>query len=122
MEEHLPKHRVVKKDGYVLTFYPGFLSKADVLVNGKDDVLYQQEVPHKVEDQPDEPLRRFVLRLEGGPNGRDFTLHVDDPKHDIAEIVVKLYPRDYVRTTCEDPEPDEEFRAKNDAVLCPPMC
>lgn len=117
-----PKHEKVEKDGYVLTFYPGFLSKASVLVDGKDDVLYRQEKPHKVKDKPDEPLKRFELRLRGGPNDRNITLHVDDPQHAIAEITIRMYPKGYKPEAGEDPPPDEVFTAANDAILCPPMC
>ena len=117
-----PKHEKVEKDGYVLTFYPGFLSKASVLVDGKDDVLYRQEKPHKVKDKPDEPLKRFELRLRGGPNDRNITLHVDDPRHAIAEITIRMHPKGYKPEAGESPEPDEVFTAANDAILCPPMC
>jgi hypothetical protein len=117
-----PKHKKVEKDGYELTFYPGFLRRAVVQVDGEDDVLYTQEAPHRVKDQPDEPLTRFELRLQGGPNDRNFTLHVDDPQHAIAEIVVKLYPRGHKPQAGEDPQPVEILSARNDAILCPPMC
>ncbi len=117
-----PKHETVEKDGYVLTFYPGFLSKASVLVDGKDDVLYTQPKPHSIIDQPDEPLPRFELRLEGGPNQRNITLHVDDPEHAIAEITVRMYPRGYKAERGTAPPPNEVFTAVNDAILCPPMC
>jgi hypothetical protein len=122
MDSTPPKHRVVEKDGYVLTFYPGFLRKADVEVEGRDDVLYEQTGFHDIRDQPDEPLPRYVLRLQGGPNDRDFTLHVDDPQHAIAEIVVRLYPRGQEPGSGEERVPDETFHAHNDAVLCPPYC
>lgn len=117
-----PKHEKVEKDGYVLTFYPGFLSKGSVLVDGKDDVLYQQEVPYKIIDQTEEPLTRFELRLEGGPNERNITLHVDDPQRSIAEITVKMYPKGHKPETGQSPAPNEEFRAVDDAILCPPIC
>ncbi|HEX2190848.1 MAG TPA: hypothetical protein VHG51_18215 [Longimicrobiaceae bacterium] len=123
MAENIPpKHRTVDKDGYRLTFYPGFLREGVVRVDGKEDVLYEQGVAHPVKDQPDEPLTRWELRLQGGPNSRDFTLHVDDPQREIAEIVVKLYPRGHRPETGEDPEPNEEFLGKNGAILCPPIC
>lgn len=117
-----PKHKTVDKDGYRLTFYPGFLRKGTVRVDGQDDVLYEQGVAHPVKDKPDEPLTRWELRLKGGPNKRNFTLHVNDPQREIAEIVVKLYPRGHKAEGAEDSEPDEEFLAKNDAMLCPPIC
>lgn len=118
-----PKHKKVDKDGYELTFYPGFLSKGTVQVDGKDDVLYEQKVPHGVKDQPDEPLTRYELRLQGGPNDRDVTLHVHDPKHAVAEIVVKFYPKGYRRPEAAGaPAPDEILSAVNDAILCPPVC
>lgn len=117
-----PKHETVEKDGYVLTFYPGFLSKASVLVDGKDEVLYTQQKPYSIIDQPDEPLTRFELRLEGGPNERNITLHVDDPEHAIAEITVRMYPRDRTLGVGAAPAPNEVFVAVDDAILCPPMC
>lgn len=117
-----PKHKTVDKDGYALTFYPGFLSRAVVQVDGREDVLYRQEAPHGVRDQPDEPLKRFELRLKGGPNDRDITLHVDDPQHAIAEIVVRMYPKGYKPEAGENPPPEEVFTAENDAMLCPPIC
>ncbi|HEV2149965.1 MAG TPA: hypothetical protein VGR37_21385 [Longimicrobiaceae bacterium] len=122
MDPLTPKHRVVEKDGYALTFYPGFLRRGVVRVDGRDDVLYEQVGSHDVRDQPDEPLTRYELRLQGGPNDRDFTLHVDDPQRAIAEIVVKLYPRGHTAESGNDPEPDEEFRGDNGAILCPPIC
>jgi|GEM_PF-3728268 len=117
-----PRHRVVEKDGYILTFYPGFLREADVWVDGQEDVLYKQELPHGIREQEDEPLKRFELKLQGGPNDRNFTLHIDDPQHAIAEIVVKLYPKGRKHEECENPKPEEEFVAKNGAILCPPYC
>jgi hypothetical protein len=117
-----PKHETVDKDGYALTFYPGFLSQATVYVNGQDDVLYQQKVPYPVGDKPDEPLTNYELRLVGGPNDRDFTLLVNDPQHAIAEIVVKLYPKGRKPDLETTPEPDEVLTAANGAMLCPPIC
>lgn len=118
-----PKHRTVDKDGYRLTFYPGFLRKGSVRVDGEDDVLYEQgPVGHKVKDEPDEPLTRWELRLQGGPNRRNFTLHVDDPHREVAEIVVKLYPKGHRPQAGDDPSPNEEFSAMDGAILCPPIC
>lgn len=118
-----PKHEVVDKDGYRLTFYPGFLRKGTVRVDGEDDVLYEQGKPHPVKDQPDEPLTHWELRLQGGPNRRNFALHVNDPHREIAEIVVRLYPKGHrAEGGPEEPEPDEEFTAKDGATLCPPYC
>lgn len=117
-----PKHKKVDKDGYELTFYPGFLRRATVQVDGRDDVLYKQETPHGIKGKPDEPLKRFELRLRGGPNDRNVTLRVDDPKHAVAEIIVKFYPTDHKPEAGEDPPPNEVFSAENDAMLCPPIC
>ena len=118
-----PKHETVDKDGYRLTFYPGFLRKGMVRVDGENDVLYEQgRVGHKVKDQPDEPLKRWELRLQGGPNKRNFTLHVDDPQHEIAEIVVKLYPKGHRPGVDAPTESNEEFVAEDGATLCPPYC
>lgn len=118
-----PRHRTVDKDGYRLTFYPGVLRKGTVRVDGEDDVLYEQgRVGHEVEGRPDEPLTRWELRLQGGPNQRNFTLHVDDPHREIAEIVVKLYPKGHRPGVDAPTGPDEEFCAEEGATLCPPYC
>lgn len=117
-----PKHKKVDKDGYELTFYPGFLSRAVVQVDGREDVLYKQVESHSVKDQPDEPLPRFELRLRGGPNDRNVTLHVDDPQHAIAEIVIRMYPKGYKPEAGVSPPPAEVLSAVNDAMLCPPIC
>ncbi len=118
-----PRHRTVDKDGYRLTFYPGFLRRGTVRVDGEDDVLYVQgPAGHPVGDAPDEPLTRWELRLRGGPNDRDFALHVHDPHREIAEIVVRLYPRGHQPRAGDDPASDEEFRGENGAILCPPIC
>ena len=118
-----PKHKTVEKDGYVLTFYPGFLGSATVEVDGREDVLYRQQGVHDMRNQKGEPLPHFVLRLEGGPNRRDIALHVDDPEHAIAEIVVKLYPPHHEPGTGEGaPQAVEVLNARNDAILCPPYC
>lgn len=116
------KHEVVEKDGYRLTFYPGFLSRASVDDESGRTELYAQSGSHDVRDLPDEPLTRHVLRLEGGPNQRDVTLTLDDPRHAVAEIVVRLYPAGYTPGDGEAPEPVETMTATDGAILCPPVC
>lgn len=126
MEQIPPYHEQVDKDGYQLTFYPGFVRQADVRVAGQDPVvLYRQEKPYDIRGKPDQPFKRFMLQLKGGPNDRNVTFHIDDPDHSIAEITVKLYPRGREPGGVRDgggDEPNEVVIVVDDTVFCPPVC
>ncbi len=124
MPQTPPKHKTIFKDGYELTFYPGFLGRATVTMPGEEMVvLYQQEASHDIRDQPDEPLKEFLLQLSGGEGGRSFALRVDDPEHAIAEIVVRLHPRGHTPGTGVRTERGEEVVVlENHATFCPPLC
>lgn len=122
------KHRTVKKDGYELTFYPGFLRKARVESgDGQEVVLYQQKKPYDIRGRDDEPLERFTLRLQGGRSDRDVTLRIDDPKHAIAQIVVRFHREGHdPRSTPPAADPvaasDETVTFDDFPILCPPVC
>lgn len=118
-----PLHATVRKDGYTLTFYPGFLRRGTALVaGGVPEVLYEQTVPYDVRDRPDEPLTRYVLAVEGGPNERSLSLTVDDPEHAVAEIVVRLHPPGFVPGEGTPVTVAEELGFQDNTVLCPPVC
>lgn len=121
---HPPRrHKTVHADGYDLTFYPGFLRTAAVRAAQEGEVvLYEQTEPYDIRQHPDEPLTRFMLRLQGGPNRRSVTLRVDDPEHAVAEIVVRFHPRGYRPGGRKAGPPDESVTFENDATYCPPVC
>lgn len=117
-----PKHTVVEKDGYRITFYPGFAREVEVEDRGDRKEIYRQSGSHDVRNQPDEPLTHHVVRIEGGRSRRDVTLTLDDPQHAIAEIVVKLHPAGRKPGEGTAQPAEETVRMVNDAVLCPPIC
>jgi len=120
---HLPEEEKVEKDGYTLTFYPGFCSSASVRDQKGDHELFVQKETFHLPDGEKEPATRHKLRLKGGPNAQDVTLEIHDPHHRIARIRIELYekprrddaPRD-------DDEPTEELEVMNAPKTCPPTC
>jgi hypothetical protein len=114
--------RTVKKDGYEVTFHPAFASRCDVVrKDGKGVDLYRQQGAHHHETGERHPLRHQI-RLKGGPDQRDFTLRVDDPKAQIAKITIELYDPSHEPGWGNGDDSVETFSVTNDAYECPPFC
>jgi hypothetical protein len=112
----------IHKDGFELTFYPGFASACEVTdSDGKTFRLYKQEKPYRLPKGHKRPRTRHQLRLKGGKQKQDVTLDIRDPELRIAKITIELYGEDY----------EEDGRARqvmqtvsvpNHPLLCPPEC
>jgi hypothetical protein len=116
------EERTVRKDGYEVTFYPGFASRCTVK-NGEGEIeLYRQEESYRLPNGQTEPRRNYRLAFRGGKRKQDVTLRVDDPERRIKSITVELYPETHGSGTRSTSEDVETFSVANDAVTCPPEC
>jgi hypothetical protein len=119
------EERQVEKDGYEFTYYPGFCSRATVrAANGKQHDLFAQTQTFHLPKDEKLPATRHKLRLKGGPNGQDVTLHVEDPKLRIAKITIELYGEDRQSHSPHDGKPSESetVEIQNWSKVCPPEC
>lgn len=121
------QEQTLNKDGYELTFYPGFASRAVVRrKDGSEVELYKQEKPHKLPEGKKKPETKHKLKLKGGKHQHDITLDIQDPGLRIARITVELYavsPHNGISTmSLTDEGENEEVVVINDAVTCPPKC
>ncbi|MBA2669962.1 MAG: hypothetical protein H0U67_06295 [Gemmatimonadetes bacterium] len=89
--------------------------------DGKGVDIYRQEGTHHHGEGERHP-RRHQIRLKGGPDQRDLTLMVDDPKAQIAKITIELYDPSHGPGWGRGDNPVETFTVTNDAFECPPYC
>jgi hypothetical protein len=120
------EEKTVSKDGYEVTFYPGFAGRCSVK-NGEGEVeLYRQTETYRLPNGERQPKRNFRLSLKGGKRKQDVTLRVEDPERRIKSITVELYSatpgEDGVRTEGIGGDGTESFTVDNDARTCPPEC
>jgi hypothetical protein len=86
-----PGERTVSRDGYEVTLHPAFASRCEVMRrDGEEHELYRQKGVHNHGVGERHP-KRHLVRLKGGPDDRDLTLMVDDPKAQIARVTIELY-------------------------------
>jgi hypothetical protein len=112
----------IEKDGYEVTFHPAFASKCDVeRKDGRGVDLYRQEGVHHHAEGERHPVRHQI-RLKGGPDQRDLTLMVDDPKAQIARITIELYDPSHEPGWGRGDDAVETFTVTNDGFECPPFC
>lgn len=116
------EERTVRKDGYELTFYPGFASRATVRGRDGEIELYRQDRPYHLPDGEKKPKSKYRITLKGGKKKQDVTLRVEDPTLRIKSIVVELYEEDRDEEATRTSEDAETFTVSNDAVHCPPVC
>jgi hypothetical protein len=115
----------VRKDGYELTFYPGFLRRAVVReAGGTEHELFEQTRPYKLPDGKKRPDSTYTLQLKGGKNKQDITLRIDDPGLRVASIKVELYGDGHNPEVLHDkpPESVETLEVEEWPVRCPPYC
>lgn len=123
----MPKEETIKKDGYELTFYPGFASRCTVReADGTEYALYEQDrkKPYHLPPGHTKPDSKHRLKLRGGKKKQDVTIDIDDPELRIAKITIELYDENHMPgTEAEGGETSvETFTAENDAKICPPYC
>jgi hypothetical protein len=112
----------VSKDGYEVTFYPGFASRCTVRNAGGEVELYSQQGSYKLPNGEKEPKRNYRLSLKGGKRKQDVTLRVEDPERRIKSITVELYDSTPSESGVRETQETETFEIDNDAKLCPPDC
>lgn len=121
----MPKEQTIKKEGYELTFYPGFASRCTVReADGTELELYKQDKPYHLPDGHKKPDTKHKLKLTGGKKKQDVTIDIDDPELRIAKITIELYDENYHRNTeAEGAEASvETFSVDNNPLCCPPAC
>lgn len=122
-DEQQDQHETVDKDGYQLTFYPGFVRRCAIHGrDGKAIVLYEQTEVFHLPDGETESLPRSRMHLRGGEQERDFGLTIDDPEHQIARITVELFPPGFQTGGEEEGEIDQTVIIEEHPVKCPPYC
>jgi hypothetical protein len=116
------EEKTVQKDGYELTFYPGFASRATVR-NGEGEVeLYKQEETYHLPKGEKKPKTKYRIALKGGKKKQSLTLDVNDPELRVKRITVELYDENHVAGAGEGGETAETLTVDNDPRYCPPYC
>jgi hypothetical protein len=112
----------VHKDGFELTFYPGFARACEVTdADGETFHLYEQKEPYKLPPGHRRPRTRHKLRLKGGKRHQDITLDIRDPELRIAKITVELYGEDY-HEDGQTRQVMQTMNVPNNPNVCPPQC
>lgn len=123
MQDNVPDHVNVNKDGYEITFHPAFSSRTtirSVAGDGAETELYKQQGTHHLHGKP--YPQRHVLRLKGGQHNRDLELEIKDPKHHIARITVEFYADGHKPGTGVQEDSVETLEFENNGKTCPPYC
>jgi hypothetical protein len=133
--------KIVDKDGYRASFYPGFVSRLAVRdAAGMETELYMQEAPFCLPPGYKKPWPTSTLEFSR-PDGRRIVLQIEDPHQQIGRIEVHLKDSStsVVRselvqritgeteaTLSSEPPPPEEpdlvLICEDGPVLCPPWC
>ena len=116
------EHWTVQKEGYALTLYPGFASRAVLQSAGGTVELYKQSGSYRLPAGAAGAARQHQIALKGGQYGRDLALSVLDPKHEVARIRVFLYGSDNVPGSGMPSTLVDTLVFVNKAVTCPPTC
>jgi hypothetical protein len=144
MREPSNPTRVVEKDGYRASFYPGFVRRLAVLRDGVELELYKQDPrePFYLPPGYDKPWPSSVLEFSAPSLERPILLQIDDPGQQIGRIEIQFKkagaapsgsPRSAVDGTLdalsEDPpctggeeNGDLKLIIEDAPVLCPPIC
>ncbi|MBA4157002.1 MAG: hypothetical protein H0X65_05950 [Gemmatimonadetes bacterium] len=118
------EEETVTKDGYELTFYPGFVSRVTVRGDGgAEHELYKQRNVYHLPKGQAKPRTKHKLRLKGGKKKQNITLDIDDPELRIARITVELYGEDHQPGGGETEDVVvETMEVQNFPKTCPPWC
>ena len=116
------EHWSVQKDGYGVSLYPGFASRAVLHTAAGEVELYKQDASYRLPAGASGAARQHQIALKGGQYARDLGISVLDPKHEIARIRVYLYGDDHVPGSGIQSEPVETLVVDNRAATCPPAC
>ncbi|HEU4885214.1 MAG TPA: hypothetical protein VFT45_23330 [Longimicrobium sp.] len=99
--------------GYEACFYPGFVKRLSVAEDGTETVIYEQKGVFVLPPGQLLPWPSNTLELRG--NGRELSMQLYDPLHEIERVEIVLKPR--------DPEGKPARLIVDDGpVLCPPLC
>lgn len=122
MSDETREEETVKKDGFELTFYPGFASGCVVTDgDGTELEIYKQTQPYRLPNGQKKARSRHKLRLTGGKRHQDITLDIRDPGLRIARITVELYGEDY-HDDGRKRSVAQTMNIPNEPVTCPPDC
>lgn len=117
------EHRTERRGGYEFTVHPGFSSGATVQVEGQPvQQLYRQQGVFNLPAGQTAPPTRHAVRLTGGEHARDVGLVVDDPKHQVARVIVELYDESHKPGFSGTGQVVERVVVENFSKTCPPYC
>ncbi|MGH7458910.1 MAG: hypothetical protein ACREKN_07510 [Longimicrobiaceae bacterium] len=115
------EEKTVEKDGYSVTFYPGFMSRCAVDCDGESKEIYKQDGTYHLPGGQTHPARKHTLRFKGGRMNEDFTLQIDDARDRLHKITIELKDRSLSEVGAESTEV-ETVTVQNDSITCPPNC
>jgi hypothetical protein len=117
------EHWTVDKADYSLTFYPGFASRAVISspFGGNAVELYRQTGHFDLPNGAPRPAEHEIA-LKGGRYGRDLSLTLRDPKHEVARLWVHLHDDEHVAGMGIPSTNVEVLEVDNWANTCPPNC
>ncbi|HEV2149963.1 MAG TPA: hypothetical protein VGR37_21375 [Longimicrobiaceae bacterium] len=123
MQDNVPEHVNVKKDGYEVTLHPAFSSRCAIRsVDGAETELYKQKERHHLNGKGHP--KKHTFRLKGGQHNRDLELEIKDPKYQVARIIVEFYAEGHEPGwgSARPEEPVEIMTFDNSVMTCPPYC
>lgn len=123
MPDNNQEDRTIQKDGYELTFNQAFSSHSSVKgPDGQTIELYQQEGVYHLPAGQSGPPKNYQIVFRGGPWNRNVSLNVQDPKNEIARIVVEFYAEGHKPGGNTNDDSVEMLTVDNDSLTCPPHC
>jgi hypothetical protein len=116
-----PREKTVRKNGYEVTFYPGFASEIKLKNGDGTEVLFKQEKPFRLPKGHKKPDSKHFLVFKGGKNKQDVRFDIRDPELRIARITVELYEQNK-DDVAKAERTTETFLVEEDPITCPPDC
>jgi hypothetical protein len=123
MPDNNQENKTVQKDGYELTFNQAFSSRSVVKgPDGQTIELYRQQGVYHLPSGQSGPPKNYQIVFRGGPQNRNASLDIQDPKNEIARIVVEFYAEGHRPGTGSGDASVETLTVDNDSTNCPPTC
>lgn len=123
MPDNNQENRTVQKDGYELTFNQAFSSHSSVQgPDGQTIELYRQSGVYHLPSGQNGPPKNYQIIFRGGPQNRNVSLNVQDPKNEVARIIVEFYAEGHQPGGGTSDTSVETLTVDNDGKTCPPNC
>ncbi|HEY7767541.1 hypothetical protein [Longimicrobium sp.] len=114
------EHVQASNAGYQVQVHPAFSSGISIRNAAGEIQLFRQQGTFNLPAGQTTPPSQHIVRLQGGEFDRDVGVVVNDPKHQIARIIVELYGPDH--QPGRKSAVVETLVVENSQKTCPPYC